>query len=104
MTNAPQPFLDLLLTVQDGGTSWRQLLEPGEARAGFECVGSMGLARRIGRVLGVPARSAEAPRRLAAFARKLDQHDDGHRSYSASRRNDPFGVARFLLALRDALD
>ena len=96
-------MLDLLLAAHEGGTSWRQLLEPGEARAGFECVGPMGLARRMGRVLGVPARPAEAPRRLAALAKKLDQHDDGNRSYSASRKHDPFGVARFLLALRDAL-
>ena len=96
-------MLDLLLSAHDGGTSWRQLLEPGEARAGFECVGPAGLARRMGRVLGVPARPAEAPLRLAAFATKLDQHDDGNRSYSASRKHDPFGVSRFLLALRDAL-
>ena len=96
-------MLDLLLSAHDGGTSWRQLLEPGEARAGFACVGPVGLARRMGRVLGVPARPAEAPRRLAALATKLDQHDDGNRSYSASRKHDPFGVARFLLALRDAL-
>src|ERR1017187_6435706 len=107
MTYAPlggsQPMLDLVLAAHDGGTSWRQLLEPGEARAGFECVGPAGLARRMGRVLGVPARPAEAPLRLAALARKLDQHDDGNRSYSASRKHDKFGVARFLLALRDAL-
>ncbi len=96
-------MLHLLLSAYDGGTSWRQLLEPGEARAGFECVGPLGLARRMGRVLGVPARPAEAPQRLAALATKLDQHDDGNRSYSASRKHDPFGVARFLLALRDAL-
>jgi hypothetical protein len=96
-------MLDLLLAAHDGGTSWRQLLEPGEARAGLECVGPAGLARRIGRVLGVPAQPAEAPRRLAALATKLDQHDDGNRSYSASRKHDPFGVVRFLLALRDAL-
>src|ERR1017187_9935433 len=96
-------MLDLLLSAHDGGTSWRQLLEPGEVRAGFECVGPAGLARLMGRVLGVPARPAEAPLRLAAFATKLDQHDDGNRSYSASRKHDPFGVSRFLLALRDAL-
>lgn len=96
-------MLDLLLCAHDGGTSWRQMLQPGEARVGFECVGPVGLARRIGRVLGVPARPAEAPRRLAAFATKLDQHDDGKRSYSASRQHDPFGVARFLLSLRDLL-
>lgn len=96
-------MLELLLSAHDGGTAWRHLLADGEARAGFECVGPKGLARRIGRVLGVPTEAAEAPARLAALAQKLDRHDDGSRAYSASRSADPFGVARHLLQLRDAL-
>ncbi len=96
-------MLHLLLTPSDGGTAWRHLLADGEARAGFECVGPLGLARRLGRILGLPAQPASAPDRLAAFDRRLERHDDGHRSYSASRKNDPFGVAAFLLALRDRL-
>ena len=40
-------MLDLLLAAHDGGTSWRQLFKPGEARAGFECVGPAGLARSV---------------------------------------------------------
>lgn len=96
-------MLHLLLTPSDGGTAWRHLLAEGEARAGFECVGPLGLARRLGRILGLPAQPAAAPDRLAAFERRLERHDDGHRSYSASRKNDAFGVAAFLLALRDRL-
>lgn len=97
-------MLTLLLSAQDGGTAWRHLLAEGEARAGFEPVGPLGLVRRLGRILGIPAEVAAAPERLASYALRLDAHDDGSsRSYSASRRQDPFGVARYLLGLRDAL-
>jgi len=96
-------MLELLLTPNDGGTSYRQLLAAGEARAGFECVGPFGLARRLGRVLGIATDAAPAPDRLGAWARRIDAHDDGHRSYSESRRNDPWGVASHLLRLRDRL-
>lgn len=96
-------MLELLLTPNDGGTAWRHALAPGEARAGWECVGPHGLARRVGRVLGVPAETAATPDRLAAYAARLDRDDDGTRAYSLSRRADPFGVAAFLLAARDRL-
>jgi hypothetical protein len=96
-------MLHLLLAPSDGGTAWRHLLAEGEARAGFEHVGPLGLARRLGRILGLPAQPAATPDRLAAFERRLETHDDGRRSYSASRRHDPFGVAAFLLGLRDRL-
>ncbi len=96
-------MLDLLLAPSDGGTAWRHFLAEGEARAGFECVGPLGLARRLGRILGLAAEPAAPPDRLAALGQRLERHDDGHRSYSASRKNDPFGVATFLLTLRDRL-
>lgn len=96
-------MLTLLLSAHDGGTAWRHLLAAGEARAGFEPVGPLGLARRLGRILGIPAETATAPERLASYGLRLDAHDDGSRSYSASRKQDPFGVARYLLGLRDAL-
>ncbi|MCM2335057.1 MAG: hypothetical protein NDI82_14075, partial [Anaeromyxobacteraceae bacterium] len=96
-------MLTLHLSAHDGGTAWRHLLAEGEARAGFEPVGPLGLARRLGRILGIPAEAATAPERLAAWTQRLDQHDDGTRSYSASRKQDPFGVARYLLTLRDGL-
>ncbi len=96
-------MLELLLTPSDGGTAYRHLLAPGEARAGFECVGPFGLARRLGRILGVATDAAPAPDRLAAWARRIDAHDDTDRSYSESRRSDPWGVASHLLRLRDRL-
>ncbi|ABS28188.1 PD-(D/E)XK nuclease family protein [Anaeromyxobacter sp. Fw109-5] len=97
-------MLTLLLSAHDGGTAWRHLLAEGEARAGFEPVGPLGLVRRLGRIVGIPAELATAPERLASYGLRLDAHDDGRsRSYSASRRQDPFGVARYLLGLRDAL-
>ena len=96
-------MLHLLLSPTDGGTTWRHLLAPGEARTGFEPVGPLGLVRRLGRILGIPGETAGAPERLASFTQRLDQHDDGSRSYSASRKKDPFGVARYLLSLRDDL-
>ncbi|HSM91668.1 MAG TPA: PD-(D/E)XK nuclease family protein [Anaeromyxobacteraceae bacterium] len=96
-------MLTLLLSAHDGGTAWRHLLAEGEARAGFEPVGPLLLARRVGRLVGLRAEPASAPERLAAWALRIDEHDDGSRSYSASRRQDPFGVARYLLSLRDQL-
>ena len=96
-------MLDLLLTTTDGGTAWRHQLAPGEARAGWECVGPHGLAMRLGRVLGFPVEPASMPDRLSAYAARLERHDDGTRSYSQSRRTDPYGVAAYLLALRDRL-
>jgi len=96
-------MLTLLLTPADGGTAWRHLLAAGEARAGWECVGPLGLARRVGRVLGHLFEPAASPDRVAAYAARLAAHDDGQRSYSASRKADPFGVASFLLSLRDSL-
>lgn len=96
-------MLTLLLAPADGGTAWRHLLAPGEARAGWECAGPLGLARRVGRLLGHPFEPAASPDRVAAYAARLAAHDDGRRCYSESRQADPFGVAAFLLSLRDSL-
>ncbi len=96
-------MLSILLSPSDGGTTWRHLLAPGQAISGFEPAGPLGLVRRIGRILGIPGETASAPERLASFTQRLDQHDDKSRSYSASREKDPFGVARYLLSLRDDL-
>ena len=97
-------MLSILLTADDhGGTAWRHLLAHGDARAGWECVGPWGFARRLGRILGVWADPAPFPDRLAAYTARLERHDDGSRSYSESRHSDRYGVASHLLALRDRL-
>jgi ATP-dependent helicase/nuclease subunit B len=66
-------------------------------------VGPRGLLRRLGRLLGLPAEPGSTPDRIAAFDARLALADDGHRSYSRSRKADRFGVAAFLLGLRDRL-
>ncbi len=77
-------MLHLLLTPSDGGTAWRHLLADGEARAGFECVGPIGLARRLAlraraRPLPIthPRIRREPPPALPSRTR-LGRHD-GHR-------------------------
>src|SRR5271167_4729066 len=69
-------MLTLLLTPTDGGTGWRHALASGEARAGWECTGPLGLAQRIGRILGYHPRLATPPERVAAFAERLARLDD----------------------------
>ena len=64
-------MLELVLTTADGGTPWRHLLAPGEARAGWECVGPQGLVRRVGRLLGFPTEPAPALDRLAVLLSRL---------------------------------
>lgn len=94
----------LLLAPNDGGTAWRHALAPGEHRAGWECLGPNRLASRVGQLLGIPVQLASGPERLTAYAGRLDADEKGcARSYSRSRENDPFGVAGFLLGLRDRL-
>lgn len=95
--------LNILLTARDGGTAWRHALAPGEARAGWECVGPLGLARRLGRLYGLRGEPAPRAERVSAFAARLAALDDHSRSFSRSRVRDPWGVASFLLGLRDLL-
>src|SRR6266540_2383272 len=96
-------MLELLLTARDGGTAWRHLFAPGQARAGWECVGPLGLAKRLGRLFGVRGEPAPHAERVSAYATRLAELDDGARSFSRSRASDPWGVASYLLALRDRL-
>jgi ATP-dependent helicase/nuclease subunit B len=96
-------MLDLLVTASDGGTAWRHLFADGEARAGFECVGPLGLAKRVGRLYGVRGEPAPRADRVSAYAARLARLDDGARPFSASREEDPWGVAAYLLGLRDRL-
>jgi hypothetical protein len=95
--------LDLLLTPSDGGTAWRHALAEGKARAGWECVGPLGLAKRLGRLHGLRGEPAPHPERVSAYAARLALLDDEGRSFSRSRVSDPWGVAAFLLDLRDLL-
>lgn len=96
-------MLSFVLTAEDGGTAWRHDLAPDEARAGWECVGPAGFARRLGRLYGLRGEAGPHAERVAAYAARLAVIDDGSRSFSRSRLKDPWGVAEFLLGLRDAL-
>ena len=96
-------MLQVLLTAHDGGTAWRHALAPGEARAGWECVGPLGFAKRLGRLCGLRGEPAAQAERISAFAARLARLDDGSRSFSRSRAKDPWGVASFLLGVRDLL-
>ncbi|HEY6101171.1 MAG TPA: hypothetical protein VIW03_17170, partial [Anaeromyxobacter sp.] len=96
-------MLSLVITPTDGGTPWRHLLAEGEARAGWAVVGPLGLARSLGKMLGDDAEPAPAPERVAALDSRLEADDDGERSWSTARADDPLGVAAFVLVLRDRL-
>jgi ATP-dependent helicase/nuclease subunit B len=96
-------MLQLVLSAHDGGTAWRHALSPGEARAGWEHVGPLGLAKRLGRLYGLRGEPAPHADRVSAFAARLAHLDDRARSFSRSRAKDPWGVASFLLGLRDLL-
>lgn len=96
-------MLELALATSDGGTAWRHALAAGEARAGWECVGPLGLTKRLGRLYGLRGEPVPRPERVSVYASRLAQVDDGARSFSESRRRDPWGVASYLLGLRDRL-
>lgn len=97
-------MLDLLFGLDlDGGTPWRHMLADDEARAGWTACGPAGLLSRLGVLFGTPLQPEPLPLRVAAYALRLAQHDDGARTYSRSRAIDAWGVARYLLALRDSL-
>ncbi|HYG70282.1 MAG TPA: hypothetical protein VD838_21575, partial [Anaeromyxobacteraceae bacterium] len=97
-------MLRILLTASDGGTAWRHAFAPDEARAGWECVGPLGLAKRLGRLYGLRGEPAPHADRVSAYAARLPRLEaGGARAFSRSRAQDPWGVAAFLLGLRDAL-
>ena len=96
-------MLSLVLMAEDGGTAWRHNLAADEARAGWECVGPAGLARRLSLLYGLRGDGAPHAERVANYAARLALIDDGTRSFSRSRAKDPWGVAAFLLRLRDTL-
>ncbi len=87
----------------DGGTSWRHLLDPDGARAGWVATGPNGFVRQIALRAGAPADVAAPAERVAAAAVALAEADDGARRYSRSRSVDPLGTARRMLDLYDEL-
>jgi hypothetical protein len=95
-------MLELLLSHADGGSAWRHTLAVGNVRSGWECVGPLGLARRLGRLYGLPGEPAPQAERVAAYAARLARLA-GDRSFSRSRAKDPWGVAEFMLGLGDRL-
>ncbi len=90
-------------TGLDDGMGWRNLLGPGEARAGWDCVGPAGLVRRLGVLLGVDTQTAARGLRIGAMDARLTALDDGAKHYSRSREADPTGVAAHLLERCDEL-
>ena len=86
----------------DGG-SLPTVLHGCNASAGRLHLGPTGFLTRLEQSLGIPTRLTHEPVRVAEYAKRLAVHDDGKQFYSASRRADPWRVARKLLTLRDEL-
>ena len=73
------------------------------ASAGRLHVGPAGFLARLEQSLGIPTLLTHEPVRVAEYSKRLAASDDGKQFYSASRRADPWRVARKLLALREEL-
>jgi hypothetical protein len=86
----------------DGG-AFPTVLDGFDASAGRLHVGPAGFLARLEQSLGIPTPVTHQPVRVAEYAKRLAAHDEGKQFYSASRRADPWRVARKLLALRDEL-
>ena len=86
----------------DGG-SFPTVLHGCNASAGRLHIGLTGFLARLEQTLGIPTPLTHEPVRVAEYAKRIAVHDDGQQFYSASRRADPWRVARKLLTLRDEL-
>jgi len=86
----------------DGG-AFPSVLDGFDASAGRLHVGPAGFLARLEQSLGIPTPLTHEPVRVAEYGKRLAAHDDGKQFYSASRRADPWRVARKLLSLRDEL-
>ena len=86
----------------DGG-SFPTVLHGCNASAGRLHLGLTGFLARLEQSLGIPTPLTHEPVRVAEYAKRLAVQDDGQQFYSASRRADPWRVARKLLTLRDEL-
>ena len=86
----------------DGGM-FPTVLDGFDASAGRLHVGPAGFLARLEQSLGIPTPLKHEPVRVAEYSKRIAAHDDGKQFYSASRRADPWRVARKLLTLRDEL-
>ena len=86
----------------DGG-AYPSVLDGVDASAGRLHVGLAGFLAKLEQSLGIPTSPIHEPVRVAEYSKRLVAHDDGKQFYSASRRADPWRVARKLLTLRDEL-
>ncbi|HSE84645.1 MAG TPA: PD-(D/E)XK nuclease family protein [Candidatus Binatia bacterium] len=86
----------------DGG-AFPTVLDGCNASAGSLHLGPAGFLARLEQSLGIPTPLTHEPVRVAEYAKRLAIQDDGQQFYSASRRADPWRVARKLLTLRDEL-
>ena len=86
----------------DGG-AFPNVLDGCSASAGRLHLGLAGFLARLEQSLGIPAPLTHEPVRVAEYSKRIAAHDDGKQFYSASRRADPWRVARKLLTLRDEL-
>ncbi|MBI4529382.1 MAG: PD-(D/E)XK nuclease family protein [Deltaproteobacteria bacterium] len=86
----------------DGG-AYPTVLEGFDGSAGKLHLGPAGFLARLEQLLGIPTPLDHEPVRVAEYAKRIAAHDDSNRFYSASRRADPWRVARKLLSLRDEL-
>ncbi|MBF0261219.1 MAG: hypothetical protein HQL97_05170 [Magnetococcales bacterium] len=76
---------------------------PWRPSSGEIAVGPEGLLRILETRLGLSALWPTEPRRISRYRRCLEQADTGQSFFSRSFKVDPLGVAKHLLAWRDAL-
>ncbi len=78
-------------------------LAAGAGSLGCERVGALGFLRRLAKVVGVPWVPAAMGERVAVADRLLHGLDDARSWFSASRLNDRFGVAGWMVTRVDGL-
>ena len=86
----------------DGGT-YPTVLTDTEASVGRVHLGPASFLAELEQLLGIPSPSIQEPVRVAQYAKRLVQQNDGKQFYSESREANSWRVARKLLSLRDEL-
>ena len=92
----------VILGYELDGTVQRDL-PPAGAAAGVSAAGPQRLVDMLEQAYGMPAPSTTPLQRVLGYQQALEHCDDDRRFYSQSRRRDPLGVARAVLAARDEL-